>query len=90
MDSTTQNSTLYATLLITVSLIFISTLLLYALVSSGNPVNRIRFAVFISVFPAALTLMIIKLMRLPETWWRVVLIYVVVFIATVIVQSVMR
>lgn len=85
-----KDSTLYETLLIAAALVFTFTLALYAIVFGGNPVNRIGFALFVSVFPAALTLMIVKLMRLSETWWRVALIYSVVFVATVIVQGVLR
>lgn len=71
-------------------LTFFLVLALYAIVFGGNPLNRIGFAVFVSAFPAVVTLMIVKLMRLSETWWRVILIYVVVFTATVLAQAALR
>lgn len=85
-----KHSALLETLLIAASLVFTFTLALYAIVFGGNPVNRIGFAVFISAFPAALTLMTIKLLHLSETCCRVVLVYAVVFIATVLTQAVLR
>lgn len=78
------------TISVVAALVFFLVLALYAIVFGGNPVNRIGFAVFVSVFPAVLTLMIVKLMRLSETWWRVVLVYVVIFVVTVIVQGILR
>jgi uncharacterized membrane protein len=67
---------------------FLLVLLLYALVFNLNPLNRIGYAVFISVLPAILSLIIVRLYRF--TTRGAVVTYVILLLTTITIQGWIR
>lgn len=85
-----MRSRLLESLFISTAITFVLTLMLYVLVSGRNPINRVRFALFISVLPAVLTVVIVKLCRLPEVWWCPTIVYLGLLVAVVLQQMLFR
>lgn len=85
-----MRSKLPETLLISTVSTFTSILVLYVVISGRNPINRVGFALFVSVWPAILTFIMVKLCRLPEVWWCIVLVYLSLFMVGVLQQYLMR
>ena len=56
----------------------------------GNPFNRIGYAVFVSVGPGIVTLLVFRVGKLVVTWLRVVTIYLLLFAMTIILQGLLR
>lgn len=75
-----DDKTLHITLAVCAGLALSFTLLLYALLSDNKTLSRLHYGVFVSVLPAAGTLVVLKLTKLPVGWKGVVLIYVLLFI----------
>ena len=74
-----SNRTLYLTLGVSAGLALTFTLVLYA--SQGrNPLNRLDYAVFVSVLPALAAFVVVKLTKLSVSWRRAVLIYLLLFL----------
>jgi hypothetical protein len=67
---------------------FLLALLLYALVFNLNPLNRIGYAMFISVLPAILSLIIVRLYRF--TTRGAVVTYVILLLMTITIQGWIR
>jgi hypothetical protein len=67
---------------------FLLALLLYVLVFNLNPLNRIGYAVFISVLPAILSLIIVRLYRF--TARGAVATYAILLLMTVTIQGWIR
>jgi hypothetical protein len=76
-------------LLILPVLTFLATLLLYA-AWGGVPVNRLGYALSISVVPAVLTWLITRWSNPAAPWHVVAVIYVALFLAAVVVQGLLR
>lgn len=85
-----DNKTLYTTLVVSAGLALSVILLEYYAVHGRNPFNRVGYALFMSVLPAVVALVVLKLTRLFVSWRGAVLIYVVLFAAFVITQAVLR
>jgi hypothetical protein len=75
------------TLLLSTISAFVLTLLIY-LIAGSNPLNRIGYAVLVSLSPAIITFIAMKIWKLSARW--TVITYVVLFLVMVIVQAVMR
>jgi hypothetical protein len=67
---------------------FLLALLLYVLVFNLNPLHRIGYAVFISVLPAILGLIIVRLYRF--TTRGAVVTYVILLLTTITIQGWIR
>ena len=67
---------------------FLLALLLYALVFNLNPLNRIGYVVFISVLPAILSLIIVRLYRFSSR--GAVVTYVILLLMTIAIQGWIR
>jgi hypothetical protein len=78
--------TVWLTLAGCIAISFAHLLLFYKLMG-GNPVNRIGYAVFISVTPAFAALIWAGLKKTTWTKWRTTEVYFLLFLVTMIVQS---
>ena len=58
-------------------------LLLYG----GNPLNRMGFAVFMSVMPALVALAFLRLTKLPVSWLSAGTLYLLIFFMVLIIQN---
>jgi len=74
-----SNKTLYVTLGVSAGLAFMFTLVLYASLGR-NPLNRLEYAVFVSVLPALAAFVVLKLTKLRVSWRGAVLIYLLLFL----------
>jgi predicted Abi (CAAX) family protease len=81
--------TIYVTLAVTTALGFLSILLEYAL-QGRNPLNRLGFAVFMSVVPALGALLVLKLTTYFESWRGAAIVYVAFFVLIIMIQGVAR
>jgi hypothetical protein len=83
------NRVLYLTLLVAGSLAFVFTLARYAWVG-GNPLNRLPYALFMSVVPGLCAFLLFKLTRLSLSWRRAATVYLILFLLISVVQSFAR
>jgi hypothetical protein len=72
------------------SVAFTATLLLYIVPSGRNPMQRIGYAVFVSLVPALLTLLIAKMTNASLTQRGLAMIYAVLFALIVVIQALVR
>lgn len=75
-------------LLLSTATASVLTLAVYVLLSGSNPLNRIGYAVFVSLTPAIITLVAMKIWRLSTRF--TVIVYTSLFWVIIIVQGVMR
>lgn len=84
-----HNKMLYLTLAASASLAFLFILVLY--LRSGNPLSsRVPFGIFMSLLPAFGAFLVLKLTKLLASWRSAVVIYVVLFVLLVLIQTVGR
>lgn len=76
-------------LIVNIVIGFILTLAIYAL-SGGNPWNRVGYAVFISVVPGIVTLVVVSLFVRAGSWKAVTVIYWLSFGLVVASQGLLR
>jgi hypothetical protein len=66
---------------------FVIILSIYSFAFGGNPLNRIHFALFASLIPALLTIVVIRFLK-PQAWWPMALTYFILFIAFQLIWAV--
>lgn len=74
------NRTTYVPLAVSASLVFMFTLLLYAVLAKRNPLPRSHYGLFVSILPAIGTFVLLKLTKLTVSQSGVVLIYLLLFL----------
>lgn len=74
-----SNKTLYVTLGVSAGLALTITLALYAL-QGRNPLNRLEYALFVSVLPALAAFVVLKLTKLSVSWRKAALLYLLLFL----------
>jgi len=84
-----NNTTLYLTLVASAALGLLFILVFYASrPGNPNPVSsRVPYGVFMSLLPAVCALPVVKLTRIFVSWWGAVIVYVGLFVLTLIVQA---
>ena len=85
-----DNRTLYWTLALSTSLGFVFTLILYATAFGLNPVNRLGYAILVSLLPGLGAFVVIKLTTVFETWRGAFVVYVALFALVVLLQFLAR
>ena len=81
-----NNSRLVLTFLVYACLGCAFVILLYAW-GDGNPLNRMGFAVFVSVIPALVALAFLRLTKLPVSWQGAGTLYLLIFFMVLIIQN---
>jgi hypothetical protein len=90
MNVIQPTKTLYLALLACTTSGFLLTLAIYVVAFGGNPMNRLGYATFISVAPAAVVWLLMKLLGWPVNKLGAVMIYVSLFSLIVIGQAWLR
>ncbi len=78
--------TLYLTLAASATAAFLFTLARYVWIG-GNPSHRLGYGIFISVVPALVALLVVKLANRSWSWPRMVTLYLLLFALTSVIQS---
>jgi hypothetical protein len=86
-----KNKTLYLTLLACAVTAFLFTMARYLLavrylLVDGNPSNRMGYAIFISLVPALVALLLLRLTKIFRSWPQAAAVYVLLFVLTSIIQ----
>jgi hypothetical protein len=76
------------TLLLSASITFVGVVIIYAAATGRSPANRLGFAAFISLLPAVLALIIVKLYGFK--WRGAVAAYSILLLTTIVIQGWLR
>ena len=85
-----NDRTIFVTLAVATVLGFLFTLFEYYALQGRNPLNRLGFAVFMSVVPALGALLVLKLTTYFESWRGAAIVYIAFFVLVIMIQGVAR
>ncbi len=80
-----KRKSLYLTLLVCAFAAFLFTIARYLWIG-GNPTHRLGYGIFVSLAPALVALLLLKIIRLSWTWRKTVTVYALLFVLTSIIQ----